>query len=514
MRSSLFFPAVRALILVLGTAALGSAAAELPAPVTQALARAKIPVSALGIVVEEAGAAPRGKSLLRHRAEAPMNPASVMKLVTTLAALELLGPNWKWRTPVYVDGAIREGTLRGDVYIEGRGDPKLVAERLWLLLRRVQGLGISTIEGDIVLDDRLFEAVPHDPSEFDGEPLRPYNAAPNALLLNFKSVLMTFTPDRAAGVARLHVEPPLAGVAWPATVPLSQERCGDWRGGLQANFAQAGFMRAEGPTPVQPRFAGRYPAACEEKIWPLAWPDPDGYNARAIAGMWQAIGGTLRGQVRAGRVPETLREASLGRGPVFALESPPLAEVVRDINKFSNNVMTQQLFLTLSLEQATATASAAAAEATPPSGGPPAQGTLAASRALLQDWWLERLTVQGRVDEGAPRISNGSGLSREDRVSPAALARLLQYAWDGPLMPELLTSLPISGQDGTLRPERWRARGSAHLKTGSLRDVNSIAGVVDAQSGRRYVLVAIVNHPNAAAARPALEALVDWVARH
>jgi D-alanyl-D-alanine carboxypeptidase/D-alanyl-D-alanine-endopeptidase (penicillin-binding protein 4) len=489
----------------------GIAAAELPAPVAQALARAKIPASALGIVVEEAGATPRGKSLLRHRAEASMNPASVMKLVTTMAALELLGPNWKWRTPVYLDGVIREGMLHGDLYIEGRGDPKLVAERLWLLLRRVQGLGISTITGDIVLDDHLFEAVAHDPSEFDGEPLRPYNAAPSALLLNFKSVLMTFTPDRAAGVARLHVEPPLAGVVWPTTVPLSQERCGDWRGGLQANFAQAGFGHAEGSTSVQPRFAGRYPAACEEKIWPLAWPDPEHYNARAIAGMWQAIGGTLRGQVRAGRVPEALRETSLGRGPVFALESPPLAEVVRDINKYSNNVMTQQLFLTLSLEQATTTATAPDA-ATP--SGPPAQGTLADSRALLQDWWHERLAVKGQVDEGAPRISNGSGLSREDRVSPAALARLLQYAWDGPLMPELLTSLPISGQDGTLRPERWRARGSAHLKTGSLRDVNSIAGVVDAQSGRRYVLVAIVNHPNAAAARPALEALVDWVARH
>ncbi|EGI75385.1 D-alanyl-D-alanine carboxypeptidase/D-alanyl-D-alanine endopeptidase [Hylemonella gracilis] len=483
----------------------GIAAAELPTPVAQALARAKIPASALGIVVEEAGASPRAKSLLRHRAEAPMNPASVMKLVTTTAALELLGPNWKWRTPVYVDGVIREGTLQGDLYIEGRGDPKLVAERLWLLLRRVQGLGISRINGDIVLDDGLFEAVPHDPGEFDGEPLRPYNAAPNALLLNFKSVLMTFTPDRATGVARLHVEPPLAGVAWPATVPLSQERCGDWRGGLQANFAQTGFGRAEGSTPVQPRFGGRYPAACEEKIWPLAWPDPEGYNARAIAGMWQAIGGTLRGQVRAGRVPEALRDSS--RGPVFALESPPLAEVVRDINKYSNNVMTQQLFLTLSLEQAAAPPESGTASAPPP------QGTLAASRALLQDWWRERLAVKGQMDEGAPRISNGSGLSREDRVSPAALARLLQYAWDGPLMPELLTSLPISGQDGTLRPERWRARGSAHLKTGSLRDVNSLAGVVDAQSGRRYVLVAIVNHPNAAAARPALEALVDWVAR-
>ena len=181
---------------------------------------------------------------------------------------------------------------------------------------------------------------------------------------------------------------------------------------------------------------------------------------------------------------------------------------MRDINKYSNNVMTQQLFLTLSLEQAGVPPEAGAPNA------PPVQGTLAASRALLQDWWRDRLTVKGQVDEGAPRISNGSGLSREDRVSPAALARLLQYAWDGPLMPELLTSLPISGQDGTLRPERWRARGSAHLKTGSLRDVNSLAGEVDAQSGRRYVLVALVNHPNAAAARPALEALVDWVARH
>jgi D-alanyl-D-alanine carboxypeptidase/D-alanyl-D-alanine-endopeptidase (penicillin-binding protein 4) len=499
--------ALRALVLAAcGVLPLVLAAAELPPAVTQALARAKIPASALGIVVEEAGTAPRTKSLLRHRAGAPMNPASVMKLVTTTAALELLGPNWKWRTPVYLDGAIQDGTLQGDLYIEGRGDPQLVAERLWLLMRRVQGLGITTIAGDIVLDDHLFETVPHDPAEFDGEPLRPYNASPSALLLNFKSVLMTFTPDRAAGVARLHVEPPLAGVDWPATVPLSADRCGDWRGGLQANFAQIGAARtqAQALASVQPRFIGRYPAACGERFWPLAWPDPEGYNARAIAGMWQSIGGTLRGQVRRGQVPERLRDANLGGGPVFALDSPPLAEVVRDINKYSNNVMTQQLFL--SLEQGAGTAGDPSTQNT--------QATLAASRALLQDWWQTRLALPGQVDDGAPRIGNGSGLSREDRVSPAALARLLQYAWNSPLMPELLTSLPISGQDGTLRPERWRARGAAHLKTGSLRDVNAIAGVVDGQSGRRYVLVALVNHPNAGAARPALEALVDWVARH
>jgi D-alanyl-D-alanine carboxypeptidase/D-alanyl-D-alanine-endopeptidase (penicillin-binding protein 4) len=454
--------------LVLLLAALAATARELPPTVTQALARARVPAEAVSLVVEEAGT---GTSVLRHRADKSVNPASVMKLVTTLAALETLGPTWSWKTPVYVEGNVREGTLHGNLHLQGQGDPKLVAERLWLLLRRVQGLGIRQITGDIVLDRSAFEVVASDPAEFDGEPLRPYNAAPDALLLNFKSVLMTFVPDRTAGVARLHVEPPLAGVAWPAQIPLREGVCNDYRSTLRADFSD----------PAQPRFAGRYPADCGEKTWPLAWADPAGYGARAIEGMWRAIGGELQGRVREGRLPENL-------APAFTLESPPLAELVRDINKYSNNVMTQQLFLTLSLQQQ-------------------GRGTIDGSRELLRAWWRERFGT-----EGEPQISNGSGLSREDRISAAALARLLQYAWTSPLMPELMSSLPISGLDGTLRPARWRAEGSAHLKTGSLRDVASIAGYVHTPDGRRYVLVAVVNHPNAGAVRPALEALVEWTA--
>ncbi len=444
-------------------------ARELPPTVTQALARARVPTEAVSLVVEEAGT---GTPLLRHRADRAVNPASVMKLVTTLAALETLGPGWSWKTPVYVEGTVREGVLQGNLHIQGQGDPKLVAERLWLLLRRVQGLGIRQITGDIVLDRSAFEVVASDPAEFDGEPLRPYNAAPDALLLNFKSVLMTFVPDRTAGVARLHVEPPLAGVSWPAQIPLREGPCNDYRSSLRADFSD----------PMLPRFAGRYPADCGEKTWPLAYADPASYGARAIEGMWRAIGGELQGRVREGRVPE-------GLTPAFALESPPLAELVRDINKYSNNVMTQQLFLTLSLQQQ-------------------GRGTVAGSRELLGSWWRERFGT-----ESEPQISNGSGLSREDRISAAALARLLQYAWASPLMPELMSSLPISGLDGTLRPARWRAEGSAHLKTGSLRDVASIAGYVHTPDGRRYVLVAVVNHPNAGAVRPAFEALVEWTAR-
>lgn len=442
----------------------------LPPSVIKALARAKVPAEAMGVAVEEAGG--NSTPLLSHRAGTPMNPASVMKLVTTLAALETLGPSWNWRTPVYVEGTAREGTLYGNVYIQGQGDPKLVAERLWLLLRRVQGLDIRNIAGDIVLDRSAFEAVPHDPAEFDGEPLRPYNAAPDALLLNFKSVLLTFVPDRGANAAHVHVEPPLAGVTWPSHVPLRETECNDYRSALRADFSD----------PASPRFAGRYPAACNEKVWPLAYADPASYGVRAIEGMWRAIGGQLQGKVRYGAVPEGLAQA-------FALESPPLAEVVRDINKYSNNVMTQQLFLTLSLQQQ-------------------GRGTLSGSRELLREWWRQRFG-----SEEVPQIANGSGLSREDRMTAGALARLLQYAWASPLMPELMSSLPISGQDGTLRPARWRANGSAHLKTGSLRDVASIAGIVHAAGGRRYVLVAMVNHPNAGAARPAMEALVEWVAQ-
>ncbi|MDP3700220.1 MAG: D-alanyl-D-alanine carboxypeptidase/D-alanyl-D-alanine-endopeptidase [Hylemonella sp.] len=456
------------LALLVGGAALAREPA-LPPSVTQALARAKVPAEAVSVVVEEVGAA---APLLSHRANVPMNPASVMKLVTTLAALETLGPTWSWATPVYVEGAAREGTLYGNLYIKGQGDPKLVVERLWLLLRRVQGLDIRNIAGDIVLDRSAFEVVASDPAEFDGEPLRPYNAAPDALLLNFKSVLMTFVPDRSANAAHVHVEPPLAGVSWPSHVPLRETECGDYRGTLRADFSD----------PAQPRFAGRYPAACHEKVWPLAYADPASYGVRAIEGMWRAIGGQLQGKVRYGAVPETL-------APAFALDSPPLAEIVRDINKYSNNVMTQQLFLTLSLQQH-------------------GRGTMAGSRELMQDWWRQRFGASE-----VPRIVNGSGLSREDRMTAGALARLLQYAWASPLMPELMSSLPISGQDGTLRPARWRAKGSAHLKTGSLRDVASVAGIVHAEGGRRYVLVAMVNHANAGATRAAMEALVEWVAQ-
>ncbi len=435
----------------------------LPPEVAQALQRARVPESALAVVIEEAGS---GRPLLSAQAHTPVNPASLAKLLTTYAALDRLGPAWTWRTPVWLDGTLRDGVLEGSLVIQGRGDPTLVLERLWLLLRRLQALGLREIRGDIVLDRRAFELPPHAPAAFDGEPLRPYNVGPDALLLNYKSLLYRFAPDPARARVRVTRLPALDAPA--IELPLTDGPCSDWRSGLKASFDGTGM-----------RFAGSYPASCGEQQWPIADPDPDSYNARLLASLWREMGGVLSGRVREGVAPGA-------RPPDLEAVSPPLAEVVRDINKFSNNLMAQQLFLSLALAQS-------------------APASFEAARALMDEWLRSHL---GELAQPL-RVDNGAGLSREARITAAALARLLQQAWSSPVMPELMASLPVTGLDGTLRRAR-EGIGRAHLKTGSLRDVAGVAGWVLSDSGRRYVLVAIIHHEQAQAARPALDALLRW----
>ena len=481
------FTARRAAGLLMALASLAASAQALPPEVDALLARAKVPRDAFAAVVVDAAPALNGKAapLLSYRAGSAMNPASVMKLVTTYAGLELLGPSFTWSTPVYVDGPIANGVLQGNLIIQGKGDPKLVMERLWLLLRRVQGLGIKAISGDIVLDRSAFAASAQNASDFDGEALRPYNVQPDALLVNYKSVAMTFVPNPDSGSASVSFDPPLAGVQMQASVALSAggndgaalAECGDYRAQLKADFAD----------PLRMAFAGSYPAACGEKVWSIAYPDPASYAARAIAGLWQEMGGKLGGRVREGVAAANLK-------PAFEMQSATLAEVIRDINKFSNNVMAQQLFLTLSLQRS-------------------GLASNEASRELVRNWWQARFGGQSSAPD-LPVLDNGSGLSRLERVTPQGLARLLQTAYVSGAMPELMASLPISGVDGTLKRSKSQlSQGWAHLKSGTLRDATALAGYVHTPSGRRLVVVGMINHPNAPAARPALEALVDWAVK-
>ena len=457
-------------------AAAGPASTVLPAEVRQALRQAQVPPSALSVWVAPLQTAGSSTPLLAHQADASMNPASVIKLITTWAGLSLLGPEHTWQNRVWVTGPVQDGVLHGDLVLQGSGDPKLVLERLRELMQQIRAAGVREIRGDVLLDRGVFDVqAPAEP--FDDEPLRPYNVSPDGLLLNFKALIYKFEPDTAAGVARLTVEPPMSDVQWPASVPLAPGPCRDWRQQLQGHFGDAQRIR----------FDGRYPASCGAQEWPVAYSAPDLHAPRVFKALWLEAGGQLQGQVRWGRTPASAR---------LLLQAPslPLSEVIADINKFSNNVMAQQLFLTLSAQ-------------------PGVPGRLVASQLRLRQWWRHALPGQAE-----PVLDNGSGLSRSERSTARALGTLLAHAAASPLNGVFVQSLAVAGVDGTMRRLRDRRPdspliGRAWLKTGSLRDVASVAGYVDGPSGERRVVVAIVNHPSAGQARPALEALLEWVAR-
>ena len=470
----------------------------LPPAVLAAMSRAQVPASALSALVISVD--PDAHERLRHRAGTPVNPASVMKLVTTYAAIDLLGSDFTWNTRFYTDGSVENGVLRGNLYVRGGGDPKFVLERIQEAYLALQAKGVRVILGDMVLDHSAFELPAIDPGAFDGEALRPYNATPDALLVNFKSVILTFQPDPANGVARVLSEPPRAGLAVDATVPReSGTACGDWRSTVQARF--------DDPNSI--RFEGRYPQVCGELKWPVAYQQPASYAARAMEGLWRASGGSITGQVRDGTMPAEVQLLHEAR-------SLPLSEVIVDVNQWSNNVMAQQVFLTLGQlappQTATPTLAVVARGSAADRLVPSRPARFEYSREVVTDWW--KRTFGPRVP--VPVLDNGSGLSREERITPEALAGLLRHAARHPQGVQFVQSLSIAGVSGTAarlaRGGQSAARGNAWVKTGTLRDVTGIAGYVNASNGARYVVVGFINHPNASAARPALDALLEWTA--
>jgi serine-type D-Ala-D-Ala carboxypeptidase/endopeptidase (penicillin-binding protein 4) len=467
-----------AAVLVLALASLPSAARGLPGPVAEALKAASVPASAVSIVVQ--GVEARGPSLAWNPGR-QMNPASAMKLFTTLAALELLGPAYRWKTEAYVDGELAGGVLKGDLFLKGYGDPKLDYESFWMLLRALRGKGVRAIEGDLVLDRSHFSATNGHPGDFDGEALRPYNVLPDALLVHYKSLRFVFVPQPERAGVHVYAEPHPPGLVLENRLELSGGMCHEgraFRAILQPTFEP-------GPPP-RVAFDGRYPIECGEKDLNVALLPPDAQVAGIFRELWGEMGGAWRGEARAGEVPA-------GARLLHTHESRPLAEIVRDINKFSNNVMARQLFLTLATSAY----------------DPPAQPHHA--QQVLRHW----LNLK---DIAAPELSieNGSGLSRTDRASAATLATLLLAGWRSAAMPEFVASLPLAALDGTMKKRLLDEpiAGQAHLKTGLLSNARAMAGYLLDARGRRQVVVMLINHPNAPDAEAANDALLRWVYEH
>lgn len=438
------------------------AGAQVPATVLKSLRENQIPPAAASILVQELGHDRAWVSLNPRQAR---NPASVMKLVTTYAALELLGPAYRWRTEVYEDGP--------DLVLRGTGDPKLNYESFWMLLRNLRGRGMREIRGDVVLDRSYFAPLSLTP--IDQELFRPYNVVPDALLVNFKSLRFVFVPE-GEGV-RIFVEPDLRGLELVNQLKTGNGSCPEGR--AFRDLIQASFQS----TPPRASFTGTYPLSCGERDLNVSLHRPEDYVEGMLRTLWVEMGGIWKGSIRDGVVPPSARL-------VYAHESEPLSEIVRDINKFSNNVMARQLFLTLGGEL----------------GGPPAQPE-AAARAIAQ--WL---TFKG-IDARDLVLENGSGLSRLERASAETLMAILQSAWRSPVMPEFVASLPVVAADGTMRKRLHgeAVAGNAHVKTGLLSDARAMAGYVLDRAGRRHAVVMVVNHAHAPQAEAAFDALLASV---
>jgi D-alanyl-D-alanine carboxypeptidase/D-alanyl-D-alanine-endopeptidase (penicillin-binding protein 4) len=460
-------------MIALAALAAGVAHAQLPEPVARALAQAGVPESAAAFYVHETGA---DRPLLAVGAERPLNPASTIKLLTTYAGLELLGPAYVWVTDAYAGGQMKDGVLAGDLVLRGRGDPKLTIENFWLLLRSLRGRGLREIRGDLVLDRGYFPPDEVDPARFDDQPIRPYNTGPDALLINFKAVRLQFIPDAEARAVQIVTEPVLPQVQVVNNLTLDPKgACGDWAGKVKLE-AQGNAQGA------RLAFNGVFPASCGERVRNFSVLSHTQYTYALFRELWRELGGTFAGGVREGPAGTDARLLA-------SVQSPSLSEVVRDINKYSNNVMARQLFLTLGAAGAGAPAS------------------VEKTGRVIRQWLAGKgLSFPELV------LENGSGLSRIERISAKSLGELLLAAYKSPVMPELMASLPLAAVDGTMKKRLSGAdvAGQAHIKTGTLSGVRAIAGYVLDARGRRVVVVFIVNHVNAGNAQPVQDALLRW----
>ena len=462
------------LVVVFLIAMNGAALAEedfLPAGVRSVLDVRKVPDDTLSVYVEDLES---GDAVLEWYPDEPRNPASTMKLLTTLVALDVLGPAYRWKTDVYALGDIVDGRLEGDLLLKGYGDPFLVTERAWQMLRRIRHEGIEEIAGDLLLDDSWFDVGDHDPGAFDKQPLRAYNVAPNALLMNFKVVRYWFEPDGDTVAVRL--EPPLDNLQVDNRLSVRQGYCGGFQRGITVTLND---------DMDEVTFSGRFPNRCRRYAMDRTALSHNEFAYGLFRALWEESGGIFEGGWRNVTANE-------GAEPLLSFESPPLVEIIARVNKHSNNVMARQVLYTLAAEQF---------------GAP---GTESGGRKVIETW-LEDKGLQ----TGAINLENGAGLSREARITPKALASLLTFAWKQPYMPEFLASMSLSGLDGTLR-RRFRNTqlvGQAHLKTGSLDHVTAIAGYLQSRSGRRFAVVALQNHGDIhrGPGEEVQEALLRWL---
>ncbi|MEA3274509.1 MAG: D-alanyl-D-alanine carboxypeptidase/D-alanyl-D-alanine-endopeptidase, partial [Pseudomonadota bacterium] len=448
---------------------------DIPSTVAKQIRRHEISPADVSLYVH-AVAEPRPR--LAFNAEIPRNPASTIKLLTTEAALDMLGPGYVWKTKAFIDGTLRDGRLDGNLFLKGYGDPNISPEDFWRFLWGIRERGVETVGGDVILDNSYFEPPAAKRGDFDGAANRAYNALPSALSINRQTTRIHMVQVGSGAEIRVFTDPPLANIDVQNRIKLVQAPC-------KSKYHKPALRVVEDGGQATLKLSGTFASKCGEASYPRLLLDPAAHAGNSFAALWREMGGRVEGVVREGTRSKAARL-------LHTMDSPPLEEVVRAINKRSDNLMSRTLFLTLGAKRI---------------GAP---GSLPKARQAVTDWLNARgLEIPGLV------MDNGSGLSRNARISAEGMGRLLGYAYASPTMPELLSSLSIAGVDGTMRKrfKKGALAGRAHIKTGTIKGATGIAGYVLDKAGRRWIVVSLINNPRLQTWRgKAVEnALLQWV---
>lgn len=449
-------------------------AGDLPERPRAVLNRHLVPEGDITVVVREVAT---GTNLVEVNPSQPRPPASTMKLLPTWAALDLLGPAYTWKTRAWADAPVVKGVLKGNLYLQGGGDPLLTIERWWRFVSDLRQTGLRSIEGDIVIDQTRFAAQDERPEDFDGKFWRTYNVLPDAMLVNWQSSDFTIRPaDDGEGI-EIGVRPFPEGLVVDNRVTLADGRCV----GRNRRIAYA----IEPTDPGRVVVTGRMAQSCAAQTQRLAVMEPAQYAWGTFVTLWRESGGKFKGGMLRAPTPPSARL-------LLTHESQPLADIVRVTNKYSSNMMARALVLAVAAEKSGTPASTAAGE------------------VVIQEWLVQRgLEFPELV------IGNGSGLSREARISGESMARMLADAWKSRFAPEFLASLALGGLDGTLQKRFSNVSDPSRIrmKTGTLKDVSAIAGYVQGESGRTFAVVIFLNHAGVqnGTGETIQAAVIDWV---
>lgn len=438
-------------IIVLANPAL----ANLPKPIKASIQKYTIPASSVSALVVDLDSQ---KSLLSHLAGSPRNPASVMKLLTTYAALDILGPAHSWKTEYYLNGELKDGTLTGDLVIRGNGDPYLVKEQFWLHLAALRERGLRKITGNLLIDNSAFDLEPFDESAFDKQPTRLYNVGPSPTVVNFNASRFRLQPKE--GRMHISLDPPMHNISINNQLTLANGKCR----GVKSGWSMTAVKKVAS---AKVTIKGKYRKQCGTYDLQRTVLSSNAYLFGLFTHLWRNLGGEFNGKFIHAEIISTSE-------PFYTGSAKTLAEVINGTNKYSNNLLARQLLLSIGHHQI-------------------GQGASVQDGITSIKTWLK---VNG-LDFPELVMQNGAGLARKISISASSLNKLLRHAYKNQYQPEFLASFPLGGLDGTMkkRMKKMQLGGRARLKTGYVNSVRTLAGYLRADSGKNYAVVLFIDSP-------------------